>query len=111
MEQSIGYYFDENMPKAAAVQLRKLGIDVKRTQDVHREGTSDISQLRYATSLNRVICSTDKDYLTLARTHPFHAGIAYVKFSSIEIGVMVKGLRDLYQSETPATMRNVLRHV
>ena len=44
MEQSIGFYFDENMPKEAATQLASQGIDVMTTQEAEKCGTGDLDQ-------------------------------------------------------------------
>ena len=111
MEQSIGFYFDENMPEEAATQLASLGIDVMTTQEVSREGTGDLDQLQFATRLGRVICSQDKDFLVLARTHPIHCGIAFIRFKSSEIGALVTALRELHSTETSETMSNILRYL
>ena len=111
MEQSIGFYFDENMPEEAATQLASLGIDVMTTQEVSREGKGDLDQLRFATRLGRVICSQDKDFLVLARTHPIHCGIAFTRFKSSEIGALVTALRELHSTETSETMKNILRYL
>ncbi len=76
MEQSIGFYFDENMPEVAATQLASQGTDIMTTHEAERCGSGDLEQLRFATKQGRVICSLDKDFLVLARTHPVHCGIA-----------------------------------
>ena len=110
-EQKIGLYFDENMPEAAAIQLSDQGIDFLTTQEAERCGTSDLEQLRFATKQGRVICSQDKDFLILARTHPLHSGIAFIPFRSREIGALVKGLRDLHRNETAESMKNRLVYI
>ena len=111
MERSIGYYFDENMPVEAATQLNSQGISVMTTREASREGTSDLDQLEFATRLGRVICSQDKDFLIIARTHPVHCGIAFIRFKSSEIGALVKALRELHSTETNETMKNILRYL
>ncbi len=111
MEQSIGFYFDENMPKEAATQLASQGIDVMTTQEAEKCGTGDLDQLRFASQQGRVICSQDKDFLILARTHPAHCGIAFIRFKSSEIGALVKALRELHRAESSESMRNSLRYL
>ncbi len=110
-EQKIRLYFDENMPEAVATQLASLGIDVLTTQKAERGGTGDLAQLRFATSLGRVICSQDKDFLILARTHPVHCGIVFVQHKSQKFGTMHKALRELHKKETAESMNNSLRFV
>ncbi len=107
-EQQIRLYFDENMPEAAATQLANQGIDVMTTQAAERCGTGDLAQLRFATKQGRVICSQDKDFQVLARTHPVHSGIAFIRFKSSEMGTLVKALRDLHRNETADSMKNRL---
>ena len=111
MEQSIGFYFDENMPEEAAKQLVSQGINVMTTQEAERCGSGDLDQLRFATQQGRVICSQDKDFLVLARTHPAHRGIAFIRFKSSEIGAVVKALRELHRTETTESMRNNLKYL
>lgn len=110
-EQKIRLYFDENMPEAAAIQLKNQGIDVMTTQVAERCGTSDLEQLRYASEQGRVICSQDKDFLVLARIHPVHGGIAFIGYKSREIGAMVLALRDLHRKETTESMNNRLVYI
>lgn len=110
-EQKVCLYFDENMPEAAAVQLANQGINVLTTQKAERSGTSDLDQLRFAASQGRVICSQDKDFLELAKTHPVHCGIAFIRFKSSETGALVKGLRELHRDETAESMENRLIYI
>ena len=107
-EQKIRLYFDENMPEAVATQLANQGIDVMTTQKAKRCGASDPDQLRFATSLGRVICSQDKDFLELAKTDPVHCGIAFIRFKSTEIGVMLRALTVLHRNESAESMQNRL---
>ncbi len=110
-EQKICLYFDENMPEAAAEQLANQGVDVLTTQEAKRCGSSDLDQLRFAASQGRVICSQDKDFLELAKTHPIHCGIAFIGFKSSEKGALVKGLRELHLNETAESMANRLVYI
>lgn len=110
-EQKIRFYFDENMPEAAAIQLTNQGIDVVTTQKAERCGTSDLDQLRFAASQGRVICSQDKDFLELAKTHPVHCGIAFIGFKSSEKGALVRGLRELHHNESAESMKNRLIYI
>lgn len=107
-EQKIRLYFDENMPEAAATQLACQGVDVMTTEEAERCGTGDLEQLRFAIKQGRVICSQDKDFLVLAKTHPAHCGIAFIPFKSSEIGALVKALRDLHRNETAESMEDRL---
>lgn len=107
-EQKIRFYFDENMPEAAATQLASQGIDVMTTQKAKRCGTGDLEQLRFATTQGRVICSQDKDFQVLARTHPTHCGIAFIRYKRSELGALVNALRDLHRARTAESMENLL---
>ena len=107
-EQKIRFYFDENMPEAAATQQANQDIDVMTTQKAKRCGAGDLEQLRFATRQGRVICSQDKDFQVLARTHPTHCGIAFIRYKSSEIGALVKALQELHRNQTAKSMTNVL---
>ena len=67
--------------------------------------------VRFASQQGRVICSQDKDFLILARTHPAHCGIAFIRFKSSEIGALVKALQEFHRNESPESMKNSLRYL
>ena len=99
------------MPDAAATELPKLGIDVLLAKTVTPPRTPDLTQLSFAAKERRVLCTQDKHFLEIARKHPNHWGIAFVKSKSSEIGSVVKALRELHQNESPDSMRNMLTYL
>lgn len=67
----IRFYLDENLPPEIASQLARHGIDVIRGP--LRE--ADISHLKRASALGRVLCTRDRDFLQLQAMVEEHAGI------------------------------------
>ena len=51
----IKLYLDENVPEGIAIALRLRGYDVITVKEVGKKGLSDIEQLKYAFSENRII--------------------------------------------------------
>ncbi len=75
------FYTDKHIARAVAVQLRRLGIDVVRCEEVGLASASDAEHLVYATIEGRVIITNDDDFTKLDRKWRVegkrHAGIMY----------------------------------
>jgi len=48
-------YLDEDVPEAVAVGLRVRGYDVITTKQAGKKGLTDIGQVKYAASQNRIL--------------------------------------------------------
>ena len=91
----IKLYLDEDVPEAVATALRLRGYDVVTVKDAGRKGLSDIEQLKYASSENRVIFTFNvadfyEMHSKLAKEGFNHAGIILSK--QLPIGTLVKAL-------------------
>ena len=75
MATKVRFYLDENVQVAIARQLRRRGIDVVTVRDLEELGDENINHLERATSLGRVLCTHDADYVELAASGVEHAGI------------------------------------
>ena len=68
-------------------------------------GASDVEQLAFATSQQRILVTTDEDFLALAPRQP-HAGILYWHQESRSIGEVIRRIVRLCEQHTPEAIRN-----
>jgi hypothetical protein len=82
--------------------LVEKGVDVTRTPNPDvPEGASDEYQLLWATSHQRVIFTHNiKDFLNLAKKHPFHAGIILANQKSANVGQLIGALARIVDETT-----------
>lgn len=62
---TLKFFFDTHIAKAAAIQLRKQGVDVVRCEEIGMAEADDEELLLYATANERVMVSQDDDFATL----------------------------------------------
>jgi len=94
----IKLYLDENVPEAVSTALRLRGYNVLTVKDAERKGLSDVEQLKYASSHNRVmftfnVADFHKIHLEFIRSGVDHSGIILSK--QLPIGTIVKALLKL----------------
>jgi predicted nuclease of predicted toxin-antitoxin system len=70
------FHLDESVNPAIAEGLRLRGIACTTSREVGLLGASNAAQLTFATSQQRILVTTDEDFLALAPLQP-HAGIVY----------------------------------
>lgn len=93
--------------------LRRLGFDVLTVHEANRLALDDADQLRYATSLGRVIYSLNARHFAqlhrdfLARGED-HAGIIVIPRQRYTIGEKVRRLQGLLTTTDAASLRNSL---
>jgi hypothetical protein len=104
----IRYHFDEHIPTAVAIGLRRRGIDVTTTSDVGLSGAEDEAHLAFAVSQGRVIVTHDDDFLVLHARGVRHAGIAYCHQGGRSVGELLRSLLLLHECLTPEEMENRL---
>ena len=92
----VRFYLDENVPTEVARQLRSSGIDALTARDLGQLGGDDRGHLQRATSLSRMLCTHDQDFLRLAAEGAEHAGIAFSPQHRVSIGGWVRELRALH---------------
>ena len=117
MADAIRFYFDEHVPNAATVTLRKKGADVLTVFESGRVSFPDEEQLRYATAQDRVVVTHDEDFTFWAsdfvdRGEEF-AGIAYchpTKYQS-DVGGLIDAIECIFGAMTPDEMMNHLEYL
>ena len=93
--------------------LLAKGYDVTRTpnKDV-REDASDEYQLLWATSHQRLLFTFNiKDFVNLAKKHPFHSGIILANQNSIAIGQLVSALTKIMAETTAESWADQVRWI
>ncbi len=107
-------FVDEDACEEAVVSsLRRFGIDVLTVLDVSRAGIRDDEQLRFATSLGRVLYSLNTRHFArlhrefLARGEE-HAGIIVIPRQRYTAGEKGRRLQQLLETMDADAMRNQL---
>lgn len=99
------FHLDESVNPAIAEGLRLRGIDCIATREVGLRGASDVEQLAFATSQQRILVTTDDDFLALAPRQP-HLGILYWHQERHSIGEVIRRIVRLCEQHTPEAIRN-----
>ncbi len=105
------YYLDEMLPLEIARQLERSTIDVVSARSLDLLGAEDISHLRKATEMGRVLCTHDQVFLRLAANQSDHAGIAFAQQTKASIGGWVRALRSLHVRCSTEDMRGQVHFV
>ncbi len=102
----IRFYLDENLSPEIARQLARYGIDVIRGPLT----VDDLSHLKRANALGRVVCTRDRDFVRLHAAGEEHAGI--IKgLKHHTIGDWVNYLRFIHSICAPEDLRNNVEHL
>jgi hypothetical protein len=96
---------DENIQIAVAEQLIRWNIDVVSAKSLEKLGDRDISHLRRATEMSRVLCTYDQDFLRLDAEDIEHAGIFFAPSYLATIGGWVREIRTLHANKSAEDMR------
>ncbi len=102
-------YLDEDVHEDIAIALRLRGYDVKTTKEAGNKGLSDIEQIGYATSENRVIITFNvadfhKLHFEFIKKRIEHSGIILSK--QLPIGIIVKALLKLLSDVNYERIKN-----
>ena len=103
----IRFYLDESLSPAILEQLRADGIDIVRGP----LGDRDISHLRRANAMGRVLCTEDEDFTRLHGQVSEHAGIIKGVNEEHRIGDWVRFLRFVHEICKPEDLRNALEYL
>lgn len=105
----IKLYLDEDVPEAVAMSLRLRGYEVLTVKETGKKGLTDIEQLKYASSQNRVIfthniADFNKIHSDFIKKGLDHSGIILSK--QLPIGVIVKALLKLFANLNYEKVKN-----
>lgn len=100
----IKFYLDENISPRIASTLKMDGIDVVSVRDLGLLGDVDENHLQRATTMGRVLCTQDRDYLALHQEDKAHAGIAFADQATASFDLWVKYLIMLHEARSAEEM-------
>lgn len=103
----IRFYIDENLSPEIVTQLRTHGIDVIRGP----LGADDPVHLERATSLGRVVCTSDDDFIKLAASGMEHAGVIWGEQTDFSIGDWVRYLRLVNEVQSAEELLNTINYL
>jgi uncharacterized protein with PIN domain len=106
LEAAIRLYLDENLSPKIAEQLRLRGVDAVSARDLEVLGDEDIDHLERATHMERVLVTTDQDFLQLTAAGIQHMGIIFGIQEDHSLGDWVKGLELICFVYEPDELRN-----
>ena len=106
MPQAIRYHLDEHVDPVIADGLRRRGIDVMTTVEAGLRSAADVEHARLARMQQRVIVTSDRDFLVLAGRGTTHAGIVYYRQGRYAVGEVIRRLVRLWEQRTPEEMQN-----
>lgn len=111
MPRTIRFHLDEHVNPVVADGLRRRGIDVTTTPEMHLLGADDLDHVAHAVAQRRVIFTNDSDFLILHDSGTSHFGIAYCHQQSRSVGQIIGSLELIWEILEPDEMRNRLEYV
>ena len=111
MEVAITLYRDENISPKIAEQLRLRGIDAICVHDLGLLGDEDANHLKRASEMDRILVTTDVDFLRLAAEGILHKGIIFGIQQDHTLGDWVKNLELICFILAPEDMDNHVEYL
>jgi hypothetical protein len=109
---AIRLYLDENLSPVIAEQLRLRDVDAVSVRDLGTLGESDEFHLQRAGELERVLVTTDIDFLQMVAAEGVeHHGVIFGSQQSFSIGDWVKRLELICFVHTPEYMKNHVEYL
>jgi predicted nuclease of predicted toxin-antitoxin system len=106
MSPTIRYHLDEHVDPVIADGLRRRGIDVTTTVDAGLRSATDERHAEFARTQQRVIVTSDRDFLVLARRGFAHTGIVFYRQGRYTAGEMIRRLVRLWEQRTAEEMQH-----
>jgi hypothetical protein len=111
MPSRIRFHLDEHVDHDLARGLRHRGIDVTTATDATLLGASDERHLEFALREERVIFTSDADFLRLAGTGTIHRGIIYSPPQKRSVAYLIRALCAVHDALTPEEMHGRIEYV
>lgn len=112
---AVAFYMDQHVPKAITLGLRRLGVDVLRTQDDGYDRADDEVILDHAGALGRVVFTRDEDFLAIAQQRQLNgthfAGVVYAHQEGPSVGDCIRDLAIIAGASEPADMENRVEYL
>lgn len=104
-------HLDEDQPNALATALARHGFDITTSPQMSLRGATDPDQVQFALEQNRVIITSDTDFLRLDAAGVTHAGIIYYSQRKRQIGHLVPRIAAVARRLTPQLAANHVEFV
>lgn len=111
METAIRFHVDENVHFGVVSGLRAADCDVTAAIELSLRGASDLEQIEFAISTNRVLVTHDKHFPAYHELGGNHAGIAYFHQGKYSVGEMIAALVLLHHCFAAEEMANRLEYL
>lgn len=111
MPERIRFHLDENVDPDIALALRRAGIDATTSQEANLLAKSDLAQLDFARTQERILVTHDDDFLILNSQEIDHSGIAYCQKNAKPIGYIIRMLILLYEVAAPEEMKGRVEYL
>lgn len=111
MAEIIRFYADQHYPAPVTAALLRRGIDMITAQGANLCGASDLDQLAFATSQDRVLTTFDSDFLALHQSGTPHSGIVWCPATKYGIGELIKLLVLLHGVVAAGEMHNHVEYL
>jgi Domain of unknown function (DUF5615) len=109
---ALRYYFDVHVPIAIVTELRKRSVDVLRAQDDGADELADALLLDRAKELDRVLVSSDKDFLVEVqqrqRKASDFAGVIHYRPARVSLGQVIEDLELVAKLIEPRELQSQL---
>lgn len=106
MARTIRFHFDEHMAPAVAEGLRRRGIDVSTTIERSLLRQADEIHWQLVVTEQRVLVTSDADFLKFHDQGRPHWGIAYCHQQSRTVGQLIHSLELIWEVLEPGDMQN-----
>ena len=106
MARTIRFHLDEYIDSAVAEGLRRRGIDVSTTPERNFVGQSDEAHLLFVNEQQRILVTSDSDFLIFHSQGQPHWGIAYCHQQTRSVGQMIHTLELIWELLEPLDMQN-----
>ena len=112
---AVAFYMDQHVPRAITEGLRRLGVDVLRTQDDGYDKADDAHILDHAAALARVVFTRDEDFLAIAHERqangtPF-TGVVYAHQQGPSMGDCIRDLEIIAVAYDLGDMENRVEYL
>ena len=111
MDDRVRFYLDENVDPRIARALRRMDIDAISTVEANMRSLTDAAQWDYAKSQERVIVTSDDDFLKRAAEDSDHPGVIFFAKDTRSIGMVIDWLALIHNALAPDEMHGRIEFV
>ena len=111
MARTIRFPLDEHVDPTVAAGLRRRGVDVSTTAERNLIGVDDEIHWQLVVSEQRVLVTSDSDFLSFHGQGRPHWGIAYCHQQSRTIGQLIRTLELIWGLLEPSDIQNRVEYL